>query len=362
MTHRALAANVNGATLSASDLALFCNANPALLLQEIASGHSTAELKPLLDLASRLVLNALARPADVDDCSRMATEFVAAATTACIRLAEKDAADSGLTPPSTRLAWFAYGALARGELLRFVPPKVGVVFDDPAHSTSTQATIYGSIVAGRLADWLHQCGLNGPESRWPDGAHPCMPASEWRNFFAATISNPIEYDVYARREFFDLRPLAGDPTFTAELESWLTTQLQSADLLVPLLANDSLGNLPPLTFFSGLVVSLDGTEHTKLDLDANALAPISDAARVFALAAGHKQINTLDRLAAIGDGDIFQDAAEAYRVALYQQALAGTSLLDPAKLERLDQRLLKTAFTSVLRLLEHTTRKLINLE
>jgi signal-transduction protein with cAMP-binding, CBS, and nucleotidyltransferase domain len=164
------------------------------------------------------------------------------------------------------------------------------------------------------------------------------------------------------REFFDLRPLAGDPTFTAELESWLTTQLQSADLLVPLLANDSLGNLPPLTFFSGLVVSLDGTEHTKLDLDANALAPISDAARVFALAAGHKQINTLDRLAAIGDGDIFQDAAEAYRVALYQQALAGTSLLDPAKLERLDQRLLKTAFTSVLRLLEHTTRKLINLE
>jgi signal-transduction protein with cAMP-binding, CBS, and nucleotidyltransferase domain len=189
-----------------------------------------------------------------------------------------------------------------------------------------------------------------------------MPASEWRNFFAATISNPIEYDVYARREFFDLRPLAGDPTFTAELESWLTTQLQSADLLVPLLANDSLGNLPPLTFFSGLVVSLDGTEHTKLDLDANALAPISDAARVFALAAGHKQINTLDRLAAIGDSDVFQDAAEAYRIALYQQALAGTSRLDPAKLERLDQRLLKTAFTSVLRLLEHTTRKLINLE
>ncbi len=362
MTNRALAANVNGATLSASDLALFCNANPALLLHEIANSQSAAEMKPLLDLASRLVLNALARPSDVDDCSRMATEFVAAATTACIRLAEKDAADSGLTPPSTRLAWFAYGALARGELLRFVPPKVGVVFDDPAESTSTQATIYGSVVAGRLAEWLHQCGLTGPESRWPDGSHPCMPASEWRQFFASTIANPIEYDVYARREFFDLRPLAGDEAFIDELQSWLSTQLKNSDLLVPLLANDSLGNLPPLTFFSGLVVSLDGKEHKDLDLDANALAPISDAARVFALAAGHKQINTLDRLAAIGGNEVFQDAAEAYRVALYQQAIAGSSRLDPAKLERLDQRLLKTAFTSVLRLLEHTTRKLINFE
>jgi CBS domain-containing protein len=189
-----------------------------------------------------------------------------------------------------------------------------------------------------------------------------MPASEWRNFFAATISNPIEYDVYARREFFDIRPLAGDPAFITELESWLAPQLQHSELLVPLLANDSLGNLPPLTFFSGLVVSLDGTEHKDLDLNANAVAPIADAARVFALAAGHKQINTLDRLAAIGDSDVFQDAAEAYRIALYQQALAGTSRLDPAKLERLDQRLLKTAFTSVLRLLEHTTRKLLTCE
>ena len=34
----------------ASDLALFCNANPALLLHEIANSQSAAEMKPLLDL------------------------------------------------------------------------------------------------------------------------------------------------------------------------------------------------------------------------------------------------------------------------------------------------------------------------
>lgn len=361
MANRALAARVDDATLTAGDLALFCNANPAQLLNDIAAAKAPDEMRPLLELAGRLVLDALAKPADVDDCARMATEFVAAATTACVRLAEQDAAEAGFVLPDARFAWFAYGALARGELLRFVPPKVGVVFDDGPLGDPTQASIYGTIVAGRVADWLHKCGLNGPEARWPDGAHPCMPRTEWQHFFGSTIRNPIGHDLFSRREFFDLRPLSGDPALIGDLEAWLSGQLKQAELLVPLLANDTLGNLPPLTFFSGLVVSLDGTERHGLDLTETALHPISDAARVFALANGHAQINTLERLAAIGDAPVFQDAAEAYRIALYHQAMAGANRIDPSKLERLDQRLLKTAFTSVLRLLEHTTQRFISL-
>lgn len=362
MRHRAQAARVNGAILTAADLALFCNANPVYLQSEIHDANSAAELATLLKLASRLVLDALAQAADVDDCSRMATEFVAAATAACIRLAENDAADAGFTPPNARLAWFAYGPLARGELLRFVPPKVGVVFDDQPLGDPTTASIYGTVVAGRVSDWLHECGLGGPEASWPEGSHPCMPLTEWRHFFGSTIRNPIGHDLFARREFFDLRPLSGDESLIAETESWLAAQLKQSDLLVPLLANDTLGNLPPLTFFSGLVVALDGTEHTDLDLAATALHPISDAARVFALSSGHRQVNTLERLQAAGADPVFSDAAEAYRIALFQQARAGSTRMNPSKLERLDQRLLKTAFTSVLRLLEHTTRKFITLE
>jgi signal-transduction protein with cAMP-binding, CBS, and nucleotidyltransferase domain len=360
MAHRTLAAHVSGATLSAADLALFTGANPAQLLHDIHHARAAAELNPLLQLANRQVLDALSRPSDVDDCARMATEFVAAATAACIRLAEQDAADAGIARPDARYAWFAYGTLARGEVLRLQPPKVGVVFDDAPLGDPTAASIYGTVVAGRLSDWLHKCGLNGPEAQWPQGSHPCMPRSEWKHFFGSTIRNPIGHDLFARREFFDLRPLSGDASLIDELQSWLLAQRQQSDLLVPLLANDTLGNLPPLTFFSGLVVALDGTEHKDLDLAATALHPISDAARVFALADGHPQVGTLERLAAAGDNPVFHDAAEAYRIALYQQALAGSNRIDPSKLERLDQRLLKTAFSSVLRLLEHTTRRFFN--
>ncbi len=360
LRHGAPAADVGGATLTAADLALFCNADPFRLLSEIRAADSAEELEPLLKLAGRLVLEGLARSSDVDDCSLMATEFVAAATSAAIRMAEQDAAEAGIPRPETRFAWFAYGALARGELLRLVPPKVGVVFDDGPLSDSGPASIYGAVVAGRVADWLHRIGLSGPEAEWPEGSHPCLPLSEWQNFFQATIRNPAGHDIFSRREFFDMRALGGDANLIQEASGWLRDQLTGADLLVPLLASDTLGHLPPLTFFSGLVLALDGSAHEELDLARTALWPISDAARVFALAAGLPAVNTLERLAAAGgmcgSPDVFRDAAEAYRIALYHQALAGSNRLDPARLARLDQRLLKTAFQSVLRLLETTMR------
>jgi len=361
MRSRCRSVRIADAVLTSADLALFCGADPAGLLHEIRSASHSAELKPLLKIAGRMVMEGLAGPHDVDDCSRIATEFVAAATAACIRLAEQDAAEAGIPPPAARYAWFAYGNLARGELLRLSPPKVGMVFDDSPLGDPTAASIYGSVVAGRVSDWMYRCGLSGPEAAWPAGSHPCMALTEWQYFFGSTIRNPIGHDLFARREFFDIRPLAGDQTLAEELESWLADQLQRSELLVPLLANDTLGNLPPLTFYSGLVVALDGTEHKDLDLAAAALCPISDAARVFALANGREQVSTLDRLRAAGSEPVFADAAQAFRIALYQQALAGGNRIEPSKLPRLDQRLLKTAFGSVLLLLEHTTRKFITL-
>lgn len=173
------------------------------LLTDIYKGQSVAELTPLVRLAERLVLDALARTSDVDDCARMATHFVSATTTG----------------------------------------------------------IYGAVVSGRVSDWLHKCGLSGPKAKWPKGLHSCMPLSEWRDCF-------------------------GDESLIVEIRGWLAGQIKQSELLVPLLANDTMGNLPPLTFFSRLVLAFDGTERRDLDLVGTALHPISDAARVFALAAG----------------------------------------------------------------------------
>ena len=52
---------------------------------------------------------------------------------------------------------------------------------------------------------------------------------------------------------------------------------------------------------------------------------------------------------------LWEQVAEAFRVGLYHQAVAGTSLIAPSALGKLDQRMMKTSFSSILRLLELTT-------
>jgi signal-transduction protein with cAMP-binding, CBS, and nucleotidyltransferase domain len=345
--------------LRASDLAMFCDRNPALLLREIRRASCVDELAPLLKQAGRTVLDGLAQSSDVDDCSLIATEVVASAATACIRFAHQDAVAAGIEPPAVRFCWLAFGAMARGEVLRLAPPKIGVVYDDEHIADAPGASLYFNVAAGQMAAWFEACGLEGPAAAWPEGAHPCMPLSEWKRFFSATIREPYACDLFERRELFDLRDLAGDPPLFAELTAYIARELEDTGMVVPMLANDTLRRLPPLTFFRGLVLHIDGSERETLDVAEIVANPISDAARVFALAKPGIHFNTLERLESAardfpGNAAVFRDAAGAFRFALYHQTVAGTSMIAPGTLGKLDQRVMKTAFSSILRLLELT--------
>jgi signal-transduction protein with cAMP-binding, CBS, and nucleotidyltransferase domain len=77
---------------------------------------------------------------------------------------------------------------------------------------------------------------------------------------------------------------------------------------------------------------------------------------------------TLDRLQVLSPEDdeaalLIRETASAFRTALYHRARTGYttgtdgSRVDPAKLTRLEQNLLKSGFRTVLRLMEYTGRR-----
>ncbi len=327
------------AVLRDSDVALFCGHNPIQLRREILESESPAELGTLLELSNRMVVGGLVQPGDVDDCARMGSAMVAATAESCIRL-------SGGNAGGAR-GWLAFGRLARGEMLRPSSPMIAAVYDD-AHPPAERGA-----EADRCAAWLEACGLGS-------GTHPGMSLSEWKRFYTETAADPLAHDLFARREFFDVSLLSGDPRLLEHLSAGLTGVLGPENLLVPLLANDTLAHLPPLTFYRGLVLDLDGGERESLDLATTALEPISDAARVFALGQGGLSIApTLERLETGAmllpqHARVLREAAEAFRIALYHQSAAGMPIIRPASLSKYDQRLLKTAFSSILNLLELT--------
>ena len=157
--------------------------------------------------------------------------------------------------------------------------------------------------------------------------------------------------------------------------------MKKNEYFVPLLANDSMANLPPLTFFQGLVVQDDGERSDRFDLRRGALRPLADVGRVFTLErADSFQTATVARFEAAGvetgaaidsemDTDsglenaqqrgLFADAASTFRVALYHQARIG--LRDGAGgweiVSKLEQQVLKNGFRTIMKLFQFTAER-----
>jgi CBS domain-containing protein len=351
------------AILTASDLALFCGRNPARLIAAVRRAGSIAEMVPLLGEARKLVIEALAQPQDIDDCCQLGTEVTGAFSEACIRQAHENVTAAGVEPARVPYCWLLFGESARGDGTGPGLPILATVYDD-SKGLHSQDSMYFTALAGETMERFQACGLTGPGLVWPEGSQPCMPLSEWRRLFRETVRNPLGHNLYLRREFFDMRILSGDDSIHRSLERQILFELQDHAIAIPLLANDTLANLPPLTFFQGLVLEWDGTQRESFEIEKVALSPIADAARVYALAGRRlSPCGTLERLQSSVQDDpdaaeILLGAAEAFRIALYYRSVAGARI-EPGKLGKFDQRLLKTAFSAIHRLLEFTSLRFV---
>ncbi len=172
--------------------------------------------------------------------------------------------------------------------------------------------------------------------------------------------------LYAGLQFFEPAAVCGNATAVAALQQHIREEVQKNESFVPILANDSMANLPPLTFFQGLVVEDDGERSGRFDLRRSTLRPLADVGRVFALErADASQTPTVARLEAAGaeveeQRDLFFDAAGTFRVALYHQARIGLRdgtggwSIEPKALSKIEQQGLKNGFRTIMKLLEFT--------
>ena len=346
------------AMVTSSELALFCGHQPVRLAQLLRLAASRTEIMPLLRQSCRAVVEALGRPDDADDCCRMAARAMEALCETCIRLAGEDLRGQEMAPPGVPHCWVMFGAAARGDLLDARLPAIAVLYDDTAEAFQPEDSLYFVALAGQALSWLSACGLVDFGWDWPAGAQPSMPLSEWKRLYGETIRHPRGHDLYARREFFDVTPLTGDATLLAQLREHVVLELSDCEKALPLLASDTLAQMPPITFFRGLVLDMEGVTRESLDIGRAILAPVTNAARVFALAQRRlTPVNTLERLAAAAQDypagrGVLREAADAFRTALYYQSLAGGAQIHPGKLGKFDQMLLKTAFSAIQRFLD----------
>jgi len=351
------------------DLALFTGRNVPALLDELLNVGTSIERQTLLKQAQALKTEALTGPASFKRVASIAGLLDAALAESIVRTAQAEAAGEAFDGAATlSCCWLLFGRAGRGELIESLQPEIGVVHADPPPGREAEVARYFEAIARSISNQWTDCGVAQPRASADErNILRFRSLSQWKQFFRDMIANPIEADMYATRRFLDYRVLHGDAALERALSAGIMEDLKASRAFIPILANDTMEHLPPMTFFQGLVVELDGAQTQTLDLEITALRPIIDAARVFCLAAGDLDAkSTLERLDVAATmtpdaANVFHEAAGAFRVASCYAATATMNnpsrgpLIDPSELTKYDQRLLKTAFQSIEKLIEYTS-------
>ncbi|MGH8733942.1 MAG: DUF294 nucleotidyltransferase-like domain-containing protein, partial [Burkholderiales bacterium] len=281
--------------VSARDLALLCGDHPILLIEEVRHAESLADLARLRARAASLIAAGLTGASTVGWFAEYAGEFLRALFARLVMLARADHPDC---------CWLFFGSAARKEILTPTAPEFGLVY---AHGPpETFLALASEVAAG-----LKTCGF-------PAGPVPAVsPLAAWKEFYSQAITDPIANSVYDSRSRFDLLAACGNPSLAADLLGHISAEIERCPVLIAVLANDSMVNLPPLTFFEDLVVELDGARTHTLDLARTALDPLVDVGRVFGLARREISVTaTIERLTRAAESlprheALFRDAAEA---------------------------------------------------
>ncbi|NNM79638.1 MAG: CBS domain-containing protein [Gallionella sp.] len=278
------------------------------------------------------------------------------------RIIELECVAAGLQEPDscqTAFCWLALGSEGRLEQTFHTDQDNGIIFITPRGQTPE--AVRGSLlpVAEHINTVSAACGfplckggIMASNPRW------CLSLEEWKNVYADWIARGDAPELLNASIFFDFRALSGNVTLAAQLRAWLHDKIKDNRRFLQLMAGNALGNHPPVGVLRDFAVGKNGGDNT-LDLKVNGITPFVDAARIFALASGSNETNTVLRLRAAGTAwQIKADEIDAWahsfhyiqllRLRLqHEQVKQGkefSNRVDPDTLNELDRRILKEAF------------------
>jgi CBS domain-containing protein len=273
------------------------------------------------------------------------------------RIIEIEFAAAGLE--DANICWISLGSEGRHEQTLATDQDNGIVFADPPDRAPGAVRDRLLPTARRINEDLHACGfplcrgdIMASNPRW------CLSLSEWREAFGRWIFHGKPDAVLNATIFFDFRALYGQASLAEELRGGLTIAAGDYRRFLRQLAVNALINRPPLGIVRDFAVSRDDAHPHTIDLKVNGATLFIDAARVFALAAGVRETNTVRRLSgwaarvgvSAGEVDAWNEAFHFLQLLRlrHQQAQIGRgeapdNHVDPYMLNRLDRRILKEA-------------------
>src|SRR5690625_1655760 len=343
--------------VTAGDLMRLARDNPTLLLTELAEQSSVRALQAVVSRIPQVVSSSAGAHAAPGDVARFVTAVADGATRRMLNFAEEE-----LGAPPMRYCWVALGSQGRQETALHSDQDNALIL---ARVPSAEESAYFTALAQYVVDGLAQIGyprcpgdVMATNPRWR------VPVEVWRGYMSSWIRDPEPEAVLHAQIFFDMRPVFGDRSLFERVRQVVMDEAPHSRRFLAHLAQAAELAKPPLRFFRDFVLDGSGRERRTLDIKSGGLAPISQIARLSALALGTATLGTVERLRSASGTRVLSanhgaDLIDAYdfltglrtrhQVHRHEEGEPLDNRVPPASLSPFERRHLKNAFAVVRR-------------
>lgn len=337
---------------TSTDVVLNQGGNAALLATSISKAKNTAELVEISERIPVLHQQLTSSGATSAQIGETLSHMTDAITTRLLQMAE---ADMGKAP--VPYVWMAGGSQGRLEQSSHSDQDNALLIAD---SMQPEHDEYFAALAKFVSDGLDACGfVYCPGDAMATNPQWRQPLANWKGYFEKWIESPEPMALMLASIFFDLRPVYGDFSMFDNMQDHILERAGKSQFFLAYMMSNAMQHRPPLGFFRQFVLIHDGQHNDTLDLKHTGIVPVTDIARVLALAGGIEEVNTLKRLRGAAEkGLISEDMAENLEDALEfiaslrirhqaAQIVAGEqadNFLNPEELSSLERGHLKDAF------------------
>ncbi|MDH3638648.1 MAG: DUF294 nucleotidyltransferase-like domain-containing protein [Gammaproteobacteria bacterium] len=339
-----------------TDLVRRFSTSPMYIVGEI---YRCADIDALATVSSRLtqmLVTLVNANASAHNIGRVISDIGEAINARLLELAEQH-----YGPSPIRYAWLTGGSLARKEQTAHSDQDNALLLSDEYDEAHHGA--YFESLARFVCDGLNAVGyVYCPGEVMAINTTWRQPLRVWKTYFNKWVDQPEPKALMHTCIFFDLYRVFGDNELFAELQGYLVEKARTNKLFHAYMASNALQYQPPLGFFRNFVLVKDGEHDHTLDLKLSGVVPITNVARVYALANGIVPVNTQERLEAAEElGALSHSGARnlvdafefistirlRHQAHQIRQSIEPNNFVPPGELSQIERKHLKDAFAAV---------------
>lgn len=283
--------------ITSTDILRGQSSQPLLLIGEIDRQKDLPSLIQVSKQIPLLLQNLISADARAEEIGRVLTSVTDALTRRLIVLNQQILGEAPMA-----FCWLAFGSQGRQDQAACSDQDNGLLL---AHEPDKAAEGYFEALSKAVCAGLDECGyIYCPGDIMAQNPKWRMSLEKWRGVFHKWVNTPDPKALMHSSIFFDMRSVYGPQSLFNGLQDEVLNNTKGNDIFLAGLTGNSLTSTPPLGFFRKFVLERDGTEVKGIDLKHKGNALINDIARVYALSAGIKEVNTAKRIRALMDQNI----------------------------------------------------------